>query len=176
MKSLFRWQYHAQCTKKRIAILILLLGLGFISVSVRLFYLAFFYKTNSQFYKESEFIFTRREITDRNGELLGINLPTASIFAHPKQILDPEGVAHQLSKALPDLEYLPTLELLKKDKNFVWLRRDVNPEEQKIINSLGINGIEAKKDYKRFYPYSSLFSHVIGYVDRDGNAEDNDVR
>jgi cell division protein FtsI (penicillin-binding protein 3) len=170
MKSLLSWQNKTKCANKRIVILILFLGLGFVSISIRLFYLAFFYQTNFQSHNENEDTCTRREITDRNGELLAINLPTASIFAHPKQISDPESVAYQLSKALPDMGYAQTLEQLKKDKNFVWLRRDVNPEEQKIIKSLGINGIEAKKDCKRFYPYSSLFSHVIGYVDREGNG------
>jgi cell division protein FtsI (penicillin-binding protein 3) len=170
MQSLFRWQYHSQCTNKRIAIIALLLIVGFSAISIRLCLLAFIYKASVHANSENGSYFVRREITDRNGDLLAINLPTASIFAHPKQISDPEGVAYQLTKAIADLEYTQVLEKLKRNKNFVWLRRDVSPDEQKVIKNLGINGVESIKDYKRFYPYSSILSHVIGYVDRDGNG------
>jgi cell division protein FtsI (penicillin-binding protein 3) len=170
MKSLFRWQYHPQCTNKRIAIIVLLLLGGFTAIVLRLFLLSFVYKSNNYMVSANGDCCIRREITDRNGDLLAINLPTASIFAHPKQISDPEGVAYQLTKAIPDLEYTQVVEKLKRNKNFVWLRRDVNPEEQKIIKNLGIKGIESIKDYKRFYTYSSILSHAIGYVDRDGKG------
>lgn len=171
MPSLFNWQYAPSHAKKRIAVVIFLLIVGFLIMTIRLFSLAFVYSDKNVriSFTQDKTVF-RREITDRNGALLATNLPTASIFAHPKQISDPITAAQQLSQALPDLQYSDLLEQLKQNKNFVWIRRDVSPTEQQIVKSLGINGIDSIKDHKRFYTHSSILSHLIGYVDRDGKG------
>ena len=43
-------------------------------------------------------------ITDRNGQILAISLPTVAVFADPRQIIDPADAAHRLKQALPRLD------------------------------------------------------------------------
>ena len=45
----------------------------------------------------------RGEITDRNGSLLAANLPAFSLYAHPREIKDPSGVAHDLAGIFPEM-------------------------------------------------------------------------
>ena len=46
----------------------------------------------------------RAMITDRNGQILAISLPTVAVFADPRQIIDPADAAHRLKQVLPRLD------------------------------------------------------------------------
>src|ERR1700722_7015218 len=46
----------------------------------------------------------RAMITDRNGQILAISLPTVAVFADPRQVIDPADVAHRLKEVLPRLD------------------------------------------------------------------------
>ena len=43
-------------------------------------------------------------ITDRNGQILAISLPTVAVFADPRQIIAPAEAAHRLKQVLPRLD------------------------------------------------------------------------
>ncbi len=110
----------------------------------------------------------RFSIYDRNGSLVATSLDTTSVYANPHNILDTKLAAHQLKKVLPELTYAKLLEKLQSDKNFVWIKRNVTPNEHQKINDLGISGVYFQTEEKRAYPYSDLLSHVLGYVGLDG--------
>src|SRR5690606_9375402 len=63
----------------------------------------------------------RADIVDRNGIVLATSLPTASLFADPLMVLDPEEAADRLLTVLPDLDRDRTIELLSSERRFVWL-------------------------------------------------------
>jgi len=109
----------------------------------------------------------RVDIIDRNGNLLAVNLPAASLFANPTKVLEPELAVEKLQKIFPDLDKQRLLEQLKSDKRFVWIKRDIMPKEQETIYNLGMPGFEFEREQKRIYTYGNLFSHVLGYVGRD---------
>ncbi|QEK39704.1 peptidoglycan D,D-transpeptidase FtsI family protein [Candidatus Sneabacter namystus] len=113
----------------------------------------------------------RRELLDRNGIPLAINLPTASLCAYPHRITQPyDIVAKRLIKALPSLEYHSLLAKLQSNKKFVWLKHNITIKDKANIEQAGILGIEAQKNYRRFYTQGSSLSHVIGYVDLYNNG------
>lgn len=112
----------------------------------------------------------RADIVDRNGVLLATSLKTASLHADPKIILDPVGTAKALVKIFPDLTYGETLRKLQDQKRFVWIKRNLTPEEQKQILEIGDPGLGFDYDFRRFYPQGPLTSHMVGYSDVDGRG------
>lgn len=112
----------------------------------------------------------RADIVDRNGILLATSLKTASLHADPKLILDPSGTAKALVKIFPDLTYGETLRKLQDTKRFVWIKRNLTPEEQQEILNVGDPGLAFDYDFRRFYPQGPLLSHLVGYSDVDGRG------
>lgn len=112
----------------------------------------------------------RADIIDRNGVLLATSLKTASLHADPKLILDPVGTAKALVKVFPELVYGETLRKLQDNKRFVWIKRNLTPEEQQKILEIGDPGLAFDYDFRRFYPQGALTSHIVGYSDVDGRG------
>ncbi|MCR9215358.1 MAG: penicillin-binding protein 2 [Proteobacteria bacterium] len=112
----------------------------------------------------------RAEIRDRNGVLLATTLKTASLFAEPKNVIDRQELASKLSVVLDDMSEAVILSKLASAKNFVWLKRNLTPNQQFEINSLGIPGLHFKEEEKRFYPMGTLASHLLGYTDVDNRG------
>ncbi len=110
----------------------------------------------------------RATILDRSGQTLAISLPTVSVFADPRQIIDPVDAAHKLKQALPRLnEERAVARLSEKDKKFVYLERQITPREELAINDLGLPGIDFKSTMQRHYPMGRAAAQVLGGVDVD---------
>ncbi|MBV8913240.1 MAG: penicillin-binding protein 2, partial [Acetobacteraceae bacterium] len=110
----------------------------------------------------------RAMITDRNGQILAISLPTVAVFADPRQIIDPTEAAHRLKQVLPRLnEEEARARLADTDRQFVYLERQVTPREQLEINTLGIPGIDFRPSELRRYPMGRTAAQVLGGTDID---------
>jgi cell division protein FtsI (penicillin-binding protein 3) len=112
----------------------------------------------------------RAMITDRNGEPLAVSLPTVSVFADPRQIVDPAEAAHKLKTVLPRMDEDRARERLSSEKKFVYLERQITPREELAINNLGIPGIDFQPTQERHYPLGRVAAQVLGGVDVDENG------
>ncbi len=112
----------------------------------------------------------RADIVDRNGVLLATNLPTASLYADPKMVLDAEEAAIRLAVVLPELGHDGLVEQLSADRRFVWIERHLTPRQQYEIHRLGLPGLAFERDEKRVYPHGSLLAHVLGYTGIDNRG------
>jgi cell division protein FtsI (penicillin-binding protein 3) len=114
----------------------------------------------------------RADITDRNGIILATSLPTVNLYANSYKIKNPEKTAKKLSKILKDIKYKTILKRLKRKTSFIYLKRNITPNQQYEINYLGIPGLEFENGEKRIYPQSNLFAHIIGMtnIDNEGIA------
>ena len=112
----------------------------------------------------------RADIVDRNGSLMATSLNTASLYANPRLVLDPEQAAHKLSSALPDINIKTIESKLRKDRGFVWLRRHLTPRQQFAVNRLGIPALNFQREARRMYPLGQLASHVLGFTDIDSKG------
>ena len=114
----------------------------------------------------------RGDIVDRNGVVLATSLPTASLFADARLIPDPEVAARKLNQILPSKPQAELLAKLKSGKQFVWLKRHLTPRQQMQINSLGIPGLNFRREQRRFYPHGALTAHAVGFtsIDNEGLA------
>jgi cell division protein FtsI (penicillin-binding protein 3) len=115
-------------------------------------------------------IAARNDIVDRNGNLLAVDLGIVSLYARPKILLDPTNTAKKLYEIFPELKKNNLTKLLNSDKSFIWIKRNITPKQQNLVNNLGMPGLEFEKGTKRIYTQGSLFSHILGFVDTDGNG------
>ncbi len=115
-------------------------------------------------------IIGRNEIVDRNGTLLAVDLDIVSLYAVPKLLFEPNYTAEQLAKVFPELKKKELQKSLANGKNFAWIKRNITPKQQYQVNNLGMPGLEFEKGTKRIYTQGNLFSHLLGYVDTDGNG------
>lgn len=113
---------------------------------------------------------TRASITDRNGEILAISLPTAALYANPREMVDAADTARRLKAALPDLDEATVRARLGENKQFVYLARQLTPRKELQINDLGIPGVYFEPTERRHYPLGRVAAQVLGGVDVDGHG------
>ncbi len=112
----------------------------------------------------------RADIVDRNGVLMATSLSTASLFANPRLVLDPEQAALKLATALPDIDVKVIEKKLRSNRGFVWLKRHLTPRQQYAVNRLGIPALNFQREARRMYPMGSLAAHALGFTDIDNKG------
>lgn len=112
----------------------------------------------------------RADIQDRNGVMLATTLKTYSLFVDARLIADPQGTAKALVKIFPDLSFGDTLQKLQTSKSFIWLKRNITPEEQMQVLEIGEPGLMFQEGVQRFYPQGPLGAHLVGYTDIDNRG------
>ena len=112
----------------------------------------------------------RADIVDRNGVLLATSLETPSLYADPAMIASPAQAAKALTTALPDLRYEDVLQKLQRKSRFVWIKRNLTPEEQYKALMLGEPGFAFKTERRRIYPQGELAAHMVGFTNVDGGG------
>ncbi|GAB3774387.1 penicillin-binding protein 2 [Ramlibacter monticola] len=151
------------------------IALGFLALAGRAAWVQVF---GNEFYrKQGEVRFARTlelpanrgRIVDRNGLLLATSVPVPSIWAIPEDVERDKLKLAQLAKLLQ----LPLPDLMKKleedERNFVWLKRQVDEATARQIAALDIKGIYQRKEYRRQYPEGEAAAHVVGFT----NVEDH---
>ncbi|MDE6141518.1 MAG: stage V sporulation protein D [Bacilli bacterium] len=111
-------------------------------------------------------------ITDRNGKILADNITTTSLVVVPNQIVDKEKVAKDLAEIL-NVSYDEMYKHLTKKTSIERIHpegRQLSYEIADKINNLNYDGVYLLKESKRYYPYKTLLSHVIGYVGIDNQG------
>ncbi len=162
------WDSSLKIIHSRIIIITVFFSICFIAIILRLFNVMNFDSMSDQTLNIKDVVF-RKEIIDRNGEILATNIPYSNLYAFPKKMLNQEKAASELSKVL-GIDRNQLLKSLKSDKNFLWIKKDLPPSEVKKIINLGIVGIGFENQYKRLYLFGNQMSHLIGYADTDGNG------
>ncbi|MQA20561.1 peptidoglycan D,D-transpeptidase FtsI family protein [Rugamonas rivuli] len=111
---------------------------------------------------------TRGKITDRDGQVLASSVPVKAIWAIPDDVQEaPPAKLKELAKLL-DMSNADLQKKLDSDRGFVYLKRQVEQDVADQITKLGIEGIQTRKEYKRFYPQGEVTTHVVGFT----NVED----
>ena len=105
----------------------------------------------------------RGSILDREGHELAVSLEVGSVYAEPRQIKEKLTTARQLALHL-DKPAKSILSLLKKDRNFVYVKRKVASNKIEQIRSLGLYGVGFTKETKRFFPGKEIAGHLLGIV------------
>jgi cell division protein FtsI (penicillin-binding protein 3) len=128
---------------------------------------------DERFLREIEIPTSRGMITDRNGEPLAVSTPVESVWANPKELLKSPERLPQLARALGIGSEALTRKLTQRaDKEFVYLKRRVNPSEARRIIALGIPGVSSQREYRRYYPQGEAIAHVLGFTNIDDRGQE----
>jgi len=111
----------------------------------------------------------RGKIYDRDNVLLAGERQVFSAYALPDKIQNKSAFAKVVSKIL-SMDYSQIFERVSGDHRFVWIKRNLSPQEVDRLKEKKIDGLELSREDGRYYPYSETCAHVLGFVDMDGKA------
>ena len=165
--------------RQRMLVVVGVLGVASLGLVARAFDLQVvhrqFYQEqgDERFLREMPIAVSRGTIFDRNGEPLAVSTPVMSIWANPSEVLENEDRLPQLAKALgfttPDLkQYL----MQRSEKEFVYLRRQMDPSLAQPVLDLAIPGVNGQREYRRYYPSGEVTSHVLGFTNIDDHGQE----
>jgi cell division protein FtsI (penicillin-binding protein 3) len=165
--------------KVRLYAVLMLLALGSTALIVRAVDLQVvrkeFYQEqgDARFLREVPIAVSRGTILDRNGEPLAVSTPVESIWANPAQVLDQPERLPGLANALGvDAQALRQKLEQHQDKEFVYLKRQLNPDDAREILKLGVAGVASQREYRRYYPSGEVTAHVLGVTNIDDHGQE----
>lgn len=115
----------------------------------------------------SEIGAVRPDILDRNGEILATDITMVSVFAEPRNVIDPDEATELLTAVFPDLDATTLRNELSTERGFIWVKREITPRQQAEVHALGIPGVGFLPENKRVYPNGVAAAHVLGFANID---------
>ena len=115
----------------------------------------------------------RGVISDRHGEPLAVSTPVQTIWANPSETDPDEPRLTNLARLL-DISEARLRERLRDyaGREFIYLRRKVQPSLARDALALDINGIYSRQEYRRYYPAGEVTAHVVGFTDIDEQGQE----
>jgi cell division protein FtsI (penicillin-binding protein 3) len=114
---------------------------------------------------------TRGNIVDRNGEPLAISTPVQSLWLNPKEVLAHPEQHAQLAEAMNGIGIDPAVLdqriTASAGREFLYIKRRIPPAEASAVLDVGLKGVYAVEEYKRFYPMGEAAVHLVGMTNAD---------
>lgn len=115
----------------------------------------------------------RGMITDRNGEPLAVSTPVETIWANPGEANPGDERIATLARLLEINESKLRARLKRySGREFIYVRRKVQPDLARQVKALGIPGIYSRREYRRYYPAGEVTSHVVGFTNIDERGQE----
>ena len=111
----------------------------------------------------------RGEIVDRNGVVLATNKTVCTISVIHSQIKEPERVTEILAKEL-EMDQAEVRKRVEKISSMEKVKTNLEKEVGDKIREYNLDGVKVDEDYKRYYPYDSLASKVLGFTGGDNQG------
>ncbi len=168
--------------KKRLRIALLIVLFIFIMLLIRIGWLQII---KGSFYKElaikqqnlgREITAKRGIIYDRNGEILAMSASSEMITINPNNIpKDKKEIVAKTMSDILEIDYEKTLKKVNKNSSIEIIAKKVEKEKSNQLREWMISnkiesGINIDEDTKRYYPYSSLASQIIGFCGSDNQG------
>ena len=113
-------------------------------------------------------------ISDRNGEPLAVSTPVESIWINAKYFPELNDADMARLASLLDVREIALRKKLQaaKGRQFVYLKRQMPPEQAAKVLALGLKGLYSQQEYKRYYPAGEVTSHVLGFTNLDDQGQE----
>ena len=155
---------------RRLRLLVAVFAIVFVAAFVRVAWLqavkaqTLDHLAASQQRQELDVAARRGTIFDRNGVQLAFGERATTVYANPKQVVDPREAAIAVGEALGlDAGKLYPL-LADRSRGFVYLARKADPEQAEALEAREIPGIGFQPEERRVYPQHALASEIVGYA------------
>jgi cell division protein FtsI (penicillin-binding protein 3) len=126
---------------------------------------------SARYSREIELPAHRGQIVDRFGEPLAISTPVKSLWAFPSHFDAPPAALAALARLLGTSPDAITKKIEAAD-DFVYLAKQLPPEQADRAMALGIKGLHDQNEYRRYYPAGETMSHILGFTgDHDVGQE-----
>lgn len=119
--------------------------------------------------RERDIKAARGQILDRNGVVLAANRTVCTISVIHSQVTDPETVIRVLAKEL-GIDEETVRKRVEKVSSIERVRTNVDKSVGDAIRAYGLAGVKVDEDYKRYYPYDTLASKVLGFTGGDNQG------
>lgn len=156
--------------------LFLLIGIGLVGRAVQLQYVEQEFLTaqgESRQLRTVPIPASRGMLLDRHGEPLAISTPVQSVWAEPKPLLEAEDRWPELARLLNlSRPKLKRLVFDRQDRKFVYLRRQITPDQAEQVTALKIPGLGLVTEYRRYYPAGAVAAQLLGGTDIDDKGQE----
>lgn len=119
--------------------------------------------------RERDIKAARGRILDAGGKILAANKTVCTVSVIHSQIKEPEKVIRLLTEKLRIPEET-VRKKVEKVSSIERIRTNVEKETGDAIRNVGLEGIKVDEDYRRYYPYDSLASRVLGFTGADNQG------
>ena len=161
--------------RKKIWLVFLICAVMMLGMIGRLVYLMgfqsdyYYQKAQDLHERERDIKAARGQILDVQGRVLADNKTVCTISVIHSQIKEPEKVTQILSKEL-DMDTETVRKRVEKVSSIERIKTNVEKSVGDTIRDYGLEGVKVDEDYKRYYPYGSLASKVLGFTGGDNQG------
>ncbi len=162
-------------TRKKIFVVALVIIAAFVGLFARLSYLMlvrsdyYYQKAQALHERERSIKAKRGVIYDRNGVEMAGNKPVCSVSVIHSQVTNEDEVVKQLCRVLNlDEEWVRKKVTTRSMREKI--KSNVEKETADQLRELGLDGVMIDEDYKRYYPYNTLASKVLGFTGADNQG------
>lgn len=129
-------------------------------------------KGNARYSRVIEVSAHRGMITDRNGDPLAVSTPVESVWASPSDVEADNKQVRKLAQVLNmDVDELKG-RLSDTSRDFVYLKRQLPPDQAEKVVSLNLPGVFLQREYRRYYPAGEEAAQLLGFTDLDDNGQE----
>ncbi len=119
--------------------------------------------------RERDIKAARGKIIDATGTVLATNRTVCTISVIHSQIKEPEEIIRVLAKEL-EMDEEAVRKRVEKVSSIERVKSNVDKEVGDRIRNYGLSGVKVDEDYKRYYPYGTLASRVLGFTGGDNQG------
>ena len=161
--------------RKKVLLVFLICAVMLLGLAGRLVYLMVFKgeyyteKAETLHERERDIKAARGRILDANGVILADNRTVCTVSVIHSQIEDPEAVIAMLQKEL-GIDEAAARKRVEKVSSIERVKTNVDKAIGDRIRAYGLAGVKVDEDYKRYYPFGSLASKVLGFTGGDNQG------
>jgi cell division protein FtsI (penicillin-binding protein 3) len=129
-------------------------------------------KGNARYSRVIEVNAHRGMITDRHGEVLAMSTPVESVWASPADVEIDDKQLRQLAQILGMKGEELKSKLADTSRDFVYLKRQLPPDQVDKVVRMNLPGISLKREYRRYYSAGAETAQVLGITGQDDSGQE----